>query len=636
MSDPILVSVHFPKAGGVSTRKLLSEAFGPAFLEDYQDDPHRPLSRRHLDPYGYMRLREPLPAGTRAVHGHFHPGKYLSLPEARWFTVLREPVDWMASLYWYWRSAAEGMLPQGPVIWGDLHEYVVRQSLGIEQTARLPIVSRMFSETYFGGFDMRRFEYIGDHSDRPRTMAALSQITGHLMAASRRENANPARPEIGETLNDSALTARLRDILGEQVDFYERWVGTGNVVPIEPAARPERPNVIAFVDDLDADPALLRSWGREITAREPVTLLLHPGAWSAERVQDSIVTMVAQAGIGDDDESAKLVALGGTVTAQHDEQLASQCIAVYGAAPAGGPFTSLPRLEPATVGRFGELLRASHEPRAAVTRTVSLRIKTEDDMPLQHSATTLTKPVRERFQRASLGQFGDFLHRGTDADRAVIHGVFSDRCYDLKHVSRFWPGAAALAAGATRTLIVDLGANIGASSLFLGLQCASATVVAVEPDADNFELLCANVERLPQVVPVERAIASEPGTVVLSDPGNGGWAICASNDFTRGEVVGSVQATTVQEIVDAHPDAEPFYLKVDIEGAEGDLFSGDCSAISRFPIVVVELHDRLFLGEGQQVSRSFLEWHVSQDRDFHQRGENTFSVDRRLRRGNAR
>lgn len=586
MSDPILVSVHFPKAGGVSTRKLLSEAFGPAFLEDYQDDPHRPLSRRHLDPYSYMRLRETVPAGTRAVHGHFHPGKYLSLPEARWFTVLREPVDWMVSLYWYWRSAAEGMLPQGPVIWGDLHEYVVKQNLGIEQTARLPIVNQMFSETYFGGFDMRRFEYIGDHSDRTRTMAALSQITGHLMAASRRENANPARPEIGETLNDSALIACLRNILAEQVDFYERWVGTGNVDPIEPAARPDRPNVIAFVDDLDADPALLRSWGQEITAREPVTLLLHPGAWSAQRVQDSIVSMVAQAGIGDDDESAKLVSLSGTVTAQHDEQLAS--------------------------------------------------IKTEDDMPVPQSATTVTKPVREPFQRASLGQFGDFLHRGTDADRAVIHGVFSDRCYDLKHVSRFWSGAAALAEDARPTLIVDLGANIGASSLFLGLQCASARVVAVEPEADNFELLCANVARLPQVMPVEKAIASEPGTVVLSDPGNGGWAICASNDFTRGEVVGSVQATTVQEIVDAHPDAEPFYLKVDIEGAEGDLFGGDCSAISRFPIVVVELHDRLFLGEGQEVSRSFLEWHVSQDRDFYQRGENTFSVDRRLRGGNAR
>lgn len=226
--DSILVSVHFPKAGGKSTQALLSDAFGAALVIDTDDDPHRPLSPRHLDPVRYMTSTPQLPSAARAVHGHFHPGKYSRLDGARFFTILRHPVPWIVSLYWYWHSAADGRLRGRPVFWGDLHEYLIRERLTIEEVAQLPIVNRMFSHTYFGSWDMRRFQYVGRHEDRGSAMRALSAMVGAPVSQDRRENVNPPRPEIGETLNDTSTISRLTDILGEEIAFYERWTADSN------------------------------------------------------------------------------------------------------------------------------------------------------------------------------------------------------------------------------------------------------------------------------------------------------------------------------------------------------------------------------------------------------------------------
>ena len=52
-----LISVHTPKAGGTSVSKILSEAFGAAYLADYTDDPAEPLSERNINPAAYFARR---------------------------------------------------------------------------------------------------------------------------------------------------------------------------------------------------------------------------------------------------------------------------------------------------------------------------------------------------------------------------------------------------------------------------------------------------------------------------------------------------------------------------------------------------------------------------------------------------
>jgi hypothetical protein len=72
---------------------------------------------------------------------------------------------------------------------------------------------------------------------------------------------------------------------------------------------------------------------------------------------------------------------------------------------------------------------------------------------------------------------------------------------------------------------------------------------------------------------------------------------------------------------------QPFLVKIDIEGAEQDLFSCNVEWIEKFPILIIELHDWLLPSQG--TSRNFLKAIAPLDRDFVFFGENIFSIANR-------
>ena len=212
------------------------------------------------------------------------------------------------------------------------------------------------------------------------------------------------------------------------------------------------------------------------------------------------------------------------------------------------------------------------------------------------------------------------VHRGTQADIAVVQQVFLARDYDLtrlrRHdeIQRFYQRCA-------RPLIVDAGANIGASSVWFARTYPKAIVKAVEPHPGNFAVLTKNVSGL-NVTSKCAAVAPRPGVLRLLDPGGGDWAFRTGD--SEGVDLGEVPALTIESLIE--PGEEPFICKIDIEGGEADLF--ESAVFSRFPVVVIELHDWM-IPKGR-TSQSFLRWHVQQDRDFVYINENIFSICNRL------
>jgi hypothetical protein len=65
-------------------------------------------------------------------------------------------------------------------------------------------------------------------------------------------------------------------------------------------------------------------------------------------------------------------------------------------------------------------------------------------------------------------------------------------------------------------------------------------------------------------------------------------------------------------------------VKIDIEGAEAELFSANTEWVDQTPLIIIELHDWLLSRQG--ISRNFLRCVSSLDRDFVHIGENIFSV----------
>jgi hypothetical protein len=76
------------------------------------------------------------------------------------------------------------------------------------------------------------------------------------------------------------------------------------------------------------------------------------------------------------------------------------------------------------------------------------------------------------------GHKSPFTLRTNTADVAVFRQVFVDREYDH-----------AMLAGIHPKQIIDAGAHIGSVSILFAVKFPEARIIAIEPDAKNFEML---------------------------------------------------------------------------------------------------------------------------------------------------
>src|SRR5262245_51741789 len=216
-----------------------------------------------------------------------------------------------------------------------------------------------------------------------------------------------------------------------------------------------------------------------------------------------------------------------------------------------------------------------------------------------------------------------FHHRGSRADQGAIQQVLVNGDYSLRRLARggeLFGIYHDIAAAGKAPLIIDAGANIGASAVFFAREYPTSLIVAFEPDQANVDLLRRNTEGL-RVEAHHAAIGSRDGRVNVSDPGRGEWAYRTEISET-GACAMMAMSRVVDEKVSA--GAVPFIAKIDIEGAELDLFQEPTVWVDRFPLLIVELHDWLL--PKQRTSASFLRCVAQRDRDFVHLGENVFSI----------
>jgi FkbM family methyltransferase len=170
--------------------------------------------------------------------------------------------------------------------------------------------------------------------------------------------------------------------------------------------------------------------------------------------------------------------------------------------------------------------------------------------------------------------------RPLTSDRMAFAQIFIDRGYPVP--ARLEP-----------RLIVDCGANVGYASLFFLGRSKTARVVAIEPDDRNYALLARNLRAFgDRAETIHGAVwRREAGLRVLKGCYRDGleWATQVREcvDGESPELIG----TTIQEIL-ARSD-EPFIdiLKIDIEGAEAEMFAGVVAWIDRVRVLMIELHD---------------------------------------------
>jgi FkbM family methyltransferase len=225
---------------------------------------------------------------------------------------------------------------------------------------------------------------------------------------------------------------------------------------------------------------------------------------------------------------------------------------------------------------------------------------------------------------ASHGKRFVIFHRRTYSDKTAIQQCFDQQQYDMPdrdHGAKIERLYQQIVAAGQQPLIVDCGANIGASVLWFTARYPRAHVLAVEPAPDNFALLQRNCAGLD--VDLRMAgIGAADGSSHLTDTG---WGTMAYRT-TANEQGPTVAMLTVATLLASKPSSHyvPFILKIDIEGGEKPLFEGDCTSIDRFPLIILEPHDWLLPGEG--TSLPFFRFHAAAGREFCMKNENIASI----------
>jgi hypothetical protein len=201
-----LVYVHFPKAAGTSLIHGLRSHYGDALLADYT----------HLPPLDWSHDPALVPDGIRAVCGHFHADRYVKYGHSFRFTFLREPIDNLISIFYFWRTFPPSGFPA--------HERFLAESPSIFEFAAYPEMQRLACDAYFGGVDLESIDFVGFFERRSEDIPRLSARLGIPLEATLHINrtAEAFDHERRALKADRHAMARLRQQLTDDVAFYER------------------------------------------------------------------------------------------------------------------------------------------------------------------------------------------------------------------------------------------------------------------------------------------------------------------------------------------------------------------------------------------------------------------------------
>jgi FkbM family methyltransferase len=177
------------------------------------------------------------------------------------------------------------------------------------------------------------------------------------------------------------------------------------------------------------------------------------------------------------------------------------------------------------------------------------------------------------------------------------------------------------------SVIIDAGANVGYSAVWFATRFPTSRVVAIEPDADNVALLRRNTAPYPNISVVHTALGAKAGTTRLLDPGDGAWGFRTweADDQARADhdmtPRGTVEVLSVGDLIDQYSLDRVGLVKIDIEGAELEVFEHAATWIANADAVMVELHDRFRPG----CRDAFIAATETFDEHF-ESGENSFAV----------
>lgn len=212
----------------------------------------------------------------------------------------------------------------------------------------------------------------------------------------------------------------------------------------------------------------------------------------------------------------------------------------------------------------------------------------------------------QRLQVHAPGHEHPFHLRDGAADRSIFWQCVVQDQYSIRQfpqAERLRAKYQRLVAEGVQPLIIDCGGNIGLSVRWFAREFPAAQIVVVEPDSQNLAMLRANVEHLgSRVTIVQGGIWSHKChlAVTFREGGSAGFRV----EEVPAGTPDSVPAFSMQDLMGMAGKHQPLIVKIDVEGAQAAVFSGDTSWLGHTDLLMLELDDWQLPWQG--TSRSFM------------------------------
>lgn len=176
------------------------------------------------------------------------------------------------------------------------------------------------------------------------------------------------------------------------------------------------------------------------------------------------------------------------------------------------------------------------------------------------------------------------VFRPIEEDMSIMKSIFLHEEYRLQ-IENFRP-----------RLILDCGGNIGCAAVYFANKYPAAQIYSIEPERDNFTLLRYNTAFYDNIHPIKSALWDKETFIRVEDRGFGKWGFMTF-ETTAADPAAIKTATVGRLLADSGFD-EIDLLKVDIEGAEKEIFSAPDvdDWLSKVNVLTIELHDHMKRG----------------------------------------
>ena len=194
-----------------------------------------------------------------------------------------------------------------------------------------------------------------------------------------------------------------------------------------------------------------------------------------------------------------------------------------------------------------------------------------------------------------------FSYRGETSDEVVGNEILEEGKYVLP-MEDFQP-----------KVIIDCGSNIGYSTLYFANTYPDAQIYAIEPEKINFKFLQYNTIFYDNIHLINSAVWGKESFVRLesTELGEMGYMTVETGE----DDPNAFKATTIGKLIYENGINEIDLLKIDVEGAEKEIFGaeGVDDWLSKVKVLSLVIHDELKSGASFEVFKAIskYKWNFS-------------------------